>query len=566
MKPAGISLCMIVKNEEQALPRCLESVKDVVSEMIVVDTGSQDETISIAKSFQARVIEMQWQDDFAGARNLGVDHASGEWILFLDADEELDAGSKEDLLTWAGCAEADAYFVRIINHFGDKELNASINPTIRMFRNLPGYRFTGRIHEQIAENIQQVNPEARFVMTDIRVHHYGYQAHIRASKNKTERNLALLKKELEEHPQHSFHLYNIGIEYLQNNQVEEALDAFHQSIRYAHPMANYAHLLYKCEARCYAAMSRLKEAIDSCDRGIALYPDYTDLYHYKGCYQMTLGDFQSAKQSFRKAGHYSEPKGYHTEAGVGSHTTYYLLGLVCETMAQDNEAAQAYLTSFQQHPGALRSLYRMFRLYRKAEKQHELMALIQKSFQLRLRQQRADIAGVLYRTHCYQALENLTQLWALTDGVDEDEKQALLSIAADCRLLTETSAGNPESGGPWSEDFFKNGLPNDWLPPLQPSSPKSLSETAKKARILHAQKKYPAYHQFLSLWEEQQRTLEKDFQCDSVLQMVYDLSHNAELHLNRLLRLEPKPELIKSAILSLPFDEGLPEREGAISV
>src|SRR5579884_1851863 len=94
-RPPGISLCMIVKNEEKFLPRCLQSVAGVVDEINIVDTGSTDGTIEIARSFGARVERREWRDDFAWARNEALALATKRWILVLDADEELNADSRE---------------------------------------------------------------------------------------------------------------------------------------------------------------------------------------------------------------------------------------------------------------------------------------------------------------------------------------------------------------------------------------------------------------------------------------------------------------------------------------
>src|SRR5204863_5400745 len=83
-----LSLCMIVKNEERFLRNCLESVKDIVDEMVIVDTGSTDSTLDIAREYGAKVIPHVWKDDFSEARNVSLDHATGDWALWLDADEE----------------------------------------------------------------------------------------------------------------------------------------------------------------------------------------------------------------------------------------------------------------------------------------------------------------------------------------------------------------------------------------------------------------------------------------------------------------------------------------------
>src|SRR5271163_4832494 len=96
-KPPGLSVCMIVKNEERFLAQCLRSVADVADEIIIVDTGSTDRTIEIATSFGATVIEREWRNDFAWARNQALELATKRWILSLDADEEVTSSSKDAL-------------------------------------------------------------------------------------------------------------------------------------------------------------------------------------------------------------------------------------------------------------------------------------------------------------------------------------------------------------------------------------------------------------------------------------------------------------------------------------
>ncbi|MFZ2655904.1 MAG: glycosyltransferase family 2 protein, partial [Victivallales bacterium] len=96
-KPPTLSVCMIVKNEEAFLGRCLKSVVDHVDEIIIVDTGSTDRTVGIAKSFGARIYYHPWQDDFSLHRNQSISYARGRWIFIIDADEEYRASSKRNL-------------------------------------------------------------------------------------------------------------------------------------------------------------------------------------------------------------------------------------------------------------------------------------------------------------------------------------------------------------------------------------------------------------------------------------------------------------------------------------
>lgn len=127
-----ISLCMIVKNEGDSLSQCLKSVRGVVDEIIIVDTGSTDASVQIALSFGAKIIQHPWSGDFAAARNAGLQQAHGQWILVLDGDEELSEESKGELLLCAEHMEYEAFFLRIHNHKGLTPLHRR-SPSIRLF-------------------------------------------------------------------------------------------------------------------------------------------------------------------------------------------------------------------------------------------------------------------------------------------------------------------------------------------------------------------------------------------------------------------------------------------------
>ena len=169
-----LSLCMIVKDEEEMLPGCLEPLRGVVDEMIVVDTGSTDRTVEIAESFGAKVVHFPWNGSFADARNVSIDNATGDWIMYLDADEHLedeDAPRLRDLLgrTWR-----EGFYLVETNYTGGEDTgSATTHLALRLWRNRPEYRFEGRIHEQKTHTMPMYLPE-RFETTTIRVRHYGY--------------------------------------------------------------------------------------------------------------------------------------------------------------------------------------------------------------------------------------------------------------------------------------------------------------------------------------------------------------------------------------------------------
>lgn len=143
-----ISLCMIVRNEADTIERCLRSAAPAVDELIVVDTGSTDDTVRIARRYGAVVFSAEWEDDFAAARNVGLERATGDWILVLDADEELAEDAPERLRACVRDRSCSGYYVTIYNYFHSFSEDAAVHSSIRLFRNDPRHRFEGAIHDK----------------------------------------------------------------------------------------------------------------------------------------------------------------------------------------------------------------------------------------------------------------------------------------------------------------------------------------------------------------------------------------------------------------------------------
>jgi glycosyltransferase involved in cell wall biosynthesis len=209
---AKLSLVMIVKNEEKYVRRCLDSVKDIVNEMVVVDTGSSDKTKEIAMSLGAYVYDFKWIDDFSAARNFALEKSTGEWNLVLDADEYVTANGKNDILNFIKNNMAIGR-IKILSKFTQ---NSQIRHSQAFVsRLLPkGLYFEGRVHEQIVSNLPRIN-------TNVEIVHDGY-----FETNKFERNIRLLLKEIEAKPNDQYVLYQIAKHYKLSNQFDLADEYF----------------------------------------------------------------------------------------------------------------------------------------------------------------------------------------------------------------------------------------------------------------------------------------------------------------------------------------------------
>jgi tetratricopeptide (TPR) repeat protein len=229
-KAAGVSLCMIVRDEEKFLPQALASVKDYVDEIIICDTGSKDRTIEIARAHGATVIERVWRNDFSWARNESIAAATKRWIFFLDADEELTEESRASLLALKNVpAHITALYTRIVNKTDDYRGSGDVSHhVIRIFPNDDRIRFFGPIHEYPALDGTGVSVEA--VGSSITLIHHGYVNTVVAERNKGQRNLEILLAATQSDSENAYHWYNLGTTAYLNKDYDLALSALHKML------------------------------------------------------------------------------------------------------------------------------------------------------------------------------------------------------------------------------------------------------------------------------------------------------------------------------------------------
>ena len=222
---AQLTVCLITRNEGKFLGSCLKSVFGLASQIIVVDTGSTDRTTEIAKSFGAEIYSFAWADDFSAARNVALEHATGDWILMLDADEELPAAQHERLL--ADIRKSDAIGLRLplVNH-GQEADGQCFVP--RLFRNAPRVFYHGRIHEQVFPSLVGLG-KAWGLPTGLgtaQLLHHGYSQEMVQDRNKIERNLRLLRLAVEENPGDANLAMNFGLELVRSGDLPGGIEKY----------------------------------------------------------------------------------------------------------------------------------------------------------------------------------------------------------------------------------------------------------------------------------------------------------------------------------------------------
>lgn len=192
-----LSLCMIVKNEEKFLPQCLESVKGLVDEIIIVDTGSTDRTVEIAGEYGAKIYFHPWEGNFSKSRNISLGYATCDWILVLDADEELD---RKYITAIKSVIKSDQYDVIFCSVLSTSQNGDSKNYSHRIFRRGTAH-YEGIVHNQLVH-------EGKWLHTDIQIFHYGYNLSKEEMAAKYRRTESLLLKQLEKDPTDPFTYQN----------------------------------------------------------------------------------------------------------------------------------------------------------------------------------------------------------------------------------------------------------------------------------------------------------------------------------------------------------------------
>jgi glycosyltransferase involved in cell wall biosynthesis len=303
---SALSLCMIVKNEEQYLPKCLRSVEPVVDEMIVVDTGSTDRTKEIARAFGARVYELEWRESFAEARNYSISKASGEWILVMDADEVLSPRDYDKLarVLKDGKSSTSAYSLITRNYidrpnvegwrendgaYAVEEAGIGWFPSgkVRLFPNDSRIKFENPVHEFVEPSLRKAGINKK--LGNILIHHYGKLNEEKSfSKGETYYNLG--KRKLDEMGRNVDALRELAIQAAELKKFDEAVELWKKIIILQRDNAS----AYLNLGHAYVELGKYEDALLASKRAMELDPRMKEAVHNYSICELCSGHVEKA--------------------------------------------------------------------------------------------------------------------------------------------------------------------------------------------------------------------------------------------------------------------------------
>jgi tetratricopeptide (TPR) repeat protein len=307
---------MIVRDAETTLPACLETVKDLVDEMVIADTGSTDGTQEVARRFGARCLSIPWENDFARARNRALQEVRSDWVLVLDADEQLDEKAKGRLPRLLKAPTVDGYLVTILDYvlgvnakvwdFSTKTNQSGLeaarrfpayveHTNVRLFRHSPQIYFVGCIHESVGPQIVKLG--GALGKTDFVIHHFGLtvDATTRARKNYLYRQLG--QKKVQEMPDDAQAHVELGLGEFELDNLEEALKLLTAACR-LNPRLGIA-WLYR--GLTLGRLGRPAEALQALGRAKSICGHSGALAEGEGDAHYNLHDFDSARRCYKRA-------------------------------------------------------------------------------------------------------------------------------------------------------------------------------------------------------------------------------------------------------------------------
>ncbi len=445
-----ISACMIVKDEAALLPGCLESIRSWVNEIIVVDTGSNDNTVSIAMSYGAKVFNQQWEGDFSKHRNFSIEQATSDWVFIIDADERMCEEDVSRLKEVINSDEHSIVSINVFNVYSKSEKITTFLPSIRFFRRDLNLRYEGIVHNRL------IFPEnATIVRANIKLKHLGYDLSPELMRKKFERSHALLEKQLQKHPNDAFALFNLA-QLLRGAGKDnpdlfsaEIINLASKAVALTNPQelsSRNIHLMCLDQLGwAYFYKGDLKQALLFARRALTHKPDYLDPLLLLGHIYSQSKEYEQAASAYHR---YIEIQVQYDPTAEKDNiilvnpdsraTAYYGLGLLAQREENFTEARRYYNKTIELNPEYLDVQERLESITHSLSQQSVDFALgakcldeqdylgAEKHFQqaiesaLNKRRVTLEIAQTYFDKSLYLNAANYFQKWLDTSGADSE--------------------------------------------------------------------------------------------------------------------------------------------------
>lgn len=339
-----ISLCMIVKDEATTLPKCLGSVKNVVDEIIILDTGSTDKTPDIAKQFGAKVHHFKWCNDFSAARNDALKYVTGDWVLVLDADETL----RQQIVPHIKQAiQSDSH---LLINLVRSEVGAEQSPysmVSRLFRKHPDICFSRPYHALVDDSVSAIlakepNWQVGY-LPEVAILHEGYQKNAIAQQNKYAKAQAAMESFLVNHPDDPYVCSKLGALYVQTGKTASGLELLIKGVASKQASDEILYELYYHLGIAYSRLQNPRQAI-------AHYTAAIKLHIYP---MLKLGSYNNLGNLLKAAGDLKYAKAaYETALRIDPNFAagHYNLGMTFKALGLLNEAIASYTQAIKLNP------------------------------------------------------------------------------------------------------------------------------------------------------------------------------------------------------------------------
>jgi glycosyltransferase involved in cell wall biosynthesis len=357
-----ITLCMITKNEEDFIRQCLASTRGLVDEIIIVDTGSTDKTVEVAKAFTDKIFNFTWTNDFSAARNESLKHATKDWVLVLDADEQLspqDHIHLRDMLKENG-EKYDGFALEQRNYTnrtntprfhslpqGSKDgknfLGYDPVKAIRLFKNKKEIQFKHAIHENVYDSITE--HEGKILVTNIPIHHYREQKSAEDTLEKAKAYLKTLQEQVKKNPEDTKAQYELGQLYLNMERLDEAQEAL-TKVQEQDKEGLYSDggFLNTFLATLFLKQGKLRDAEKYFIEELKLKPDNRNAYlKLASTFLLTARQEQDAEKRKGQLNKALRVMKQAIDKGIQDVSTYNIVGYVFMMQEKVKEAIQSFM-------------------------------------------------------------------------------------------------------------------------------------------------------------------------------------------------------------------------------